>query len=73
MRLVVHAKPGSRLPSAVVQPDGTWSISVRERSVDGEANRAIVEALARALGRRRSAVRIVRGHTSRIKHVEVDQ
>jgi uncharacterized protein YggU (UPF0235/DUF167 family) len=39
--------------------------------VDGRANRALIEALADALGVKRSAVRIVAGASARTKVVEV--
>lgn len=39
--------------------------------VDGAANEALVALLARALGRRRDEVRIVRGRTGRRKTVRV--
>ena len=47
-------------------------MAVREPATDGRANRAVEDALARALGVRRAAVRIVGGRTSRRKLVEVD-
>ena len=39
--------------------------------VDGEANRAVVEALSRAVGVARSQVEIVRGDSSRRKTVRI--
>ena len=39
--------------------------------VDGAANEALVELLAKALGRRRGDVAIVRGHTGRKKTIRV--
>jgi uncharacterized protein len=39
--------------------------------VDGAANEALVELLAKALGRRRGDVAIVRGHSGRKKTVRV--
>ena len=54
--------------------DGHPMIEVRvhAKAVDGAANDAIVTALAKALGIGRSAVTIVRGHRSRLKHVAID-
>lgn len=46
-------------------------VRVHAKAVDGAANRAIVDAIAEALGVRHSAVIIRRGHTSRVKHIEV--
>ena len=39
--------------------------------VDGAANEALVELLAKSLGRRRGDVAIVRGHTGRKKTIRV--
>jgi uncharacterized protein YggU (UPF0235/DUF167 family) len=47
-------------------------VHVRERAVDGAANEGLVRTLAAHFGTAPSRVRIVRGHTSRIKRVEVD-
>lgn len=75
VRLTVHAKPNSRAESVTVvgQDDGAVIVEVRVRAkaVDGAANDAIVAALAAALGVRRREVTIVRGATSRVKHVRV--
>lgn len=46
-------------------------VRVHAKAVDGAANLAIVDAIATALGVRRSAVTIRRGHTARVKHIEV--
>ena len=51
---------------------GCWSCRVREPATDGRANRAVVEALAGALGVARADVRIAGGAASRRKLVEVD-
>jgi len=48
-------------------------VHVRERAADGAANVGCVRALAAYLGTAPSRVRIVRGHTARIKRVEVDE
>jgi uncharacterized protein YggU (UPF0235/DUF167 family) len=46
-------------------------VCVPSKAVDGAANRAIVDALAKVFGVRRSAVTIRRGHGARVKHVEI--
>lgn len=46
-------------------------LAVTAPPVDGEANAAVVELVARALGVGRGAVEVVAGHTSRRKTVAV--
>jgi uncharacterized protein len=46
-------------------------VAVTAPPVDGEANRAVVEALSRAVGVARSQVEIVRGDGSRRKTVRI--
>ncbi len=71
MKIFVQAKPGSR-EEKVEQTDGThFTVSVKEPPVQGKANRAIVDALAKHLGVERHRVRIVSGHTSRHKRIEI--
>ena len=60
-RVAVGPAVGDRLRVAVTAPP-----------VDGAANAAVIDALARAFGVRRAAVRIVRGETGRRKTVEID-
>jgi uncharacterized protein (TIGR00251 family) len=54
--------------------DGRSVVKLRVRAVaeGGEANRAVTEFLARALGVSKSSVRLVSGATSRLKQVDVD-
>jgi uncharacterized protein (TIGR00251 family) len=59
-RVAVGPAVGERLRVAVTAPP-----------VDGEANDAVIEALARAFGVKRAAVSIVRGQTGRRKTVRV--
>ncbi len=73
MRIGVHAKPGSSKGPLVEQADdGTFTVFLRARAVDGAANEALIEALAAHFGVRRSAVTIARGHSSRHKIVDID-
>ena len=54
--------------------DGRTVVKVRVRKVaeGGEANRAVTELLAKALGVPKSSVRLVSGGTSRMKQIAVD-
>jgi uncharacterized protein (TIGR00251 family) len=72
VRFAVRVQPRASR-SAV---DGVHGDALRVRlaapPVDGAANEALVALIAEALGVRQRAVRIVAGHTSRSKVVEVD-
>lgn len=54
--------------------DGSSVVKVRVRAVadGGEANRAVTELLAKALGVRKASVRLLSGATSRLKQVAID-
>src|SRR6476661_5694945 len=54
--------------------DGLNVVKVRVRAIadGGEANRAVTELLAKALGVPRGKVRILSGATSRLKQIAVD-
>jgi uncharacterized protein YggU (UPF0235/DUF167 family) len=71
MRIAVIARPHARR-ERVELTDDTLSVWVRARPVAGQANAAIEEAIARALGLRSSQVRLVAGTTSRHKLAEID-
>ncbi|RAK59610.1 DUF167 domain-containing protein [Phenylobacterium hankyongense] len=47
-------------------------VRVSAAAAEGAANAAVVALLAKALGRPKSQVRIVRGDTARVKQVEID-
>ena len=54
--------------------DGRTVVKVRVRAIadGGEANRAVTELLAKALGVPKGKVRILSGTTSRLKQIAVD-
>jgi len=79
---VVREDAGAVLVDVLVQPRAARArlgpvrqdrlvVAVTAPPVDGEANRAVVEALARALGVPKTSVEVVRGDTSRRKTVRV--
>ena len=70
MRIAVRAHPGAS--NERVQWDGdVLHVWVTARAVEGAANRALVKAVARALGVRASAVTLVAGERARDKVLEV--
>jgi uncharacterized protein YggU (UPF0235/DUF167 family) len=69
----IHVKPGSKKGPLVEEGvDGLLTVYVRERAVDGAANDGVIAALAAHLGVRKGDVRIVNGHGSRHKTIEVE-
>ena len=76
MRLTVRVTPRGGRDAA----DG-WTVDEAGRPVlqlrvaaaaaDGAANAAVAAFLAKALGRPKSAVRLVRGATARVKQIEI--
>ncbi|KTR94933.1 hypothetical protein NS220_07415 [Microbacterium testaceum] len=72
MQLTVRVKPGSRRGPLVEDTPEGLVVHVRERAVDGGANAGVVRALAAHFGVPARDVEILRGHTARVKRVEVD-
>ena len=76
MQVTVRVKPGSRKGPLIEQEstaDGeVLTVFVQQRAVDGQANEAVIELLAKHFGVPKSRIEIVRGHTSRVKVVRVD-
>ncbi|MBI3964388.1 MAG: DUF167 domain-containing protein [Chloroflexi bacterium] len=70
--LDVRVQPGAKRESVTAQPDGSLRVSVRAPALEGRANRAVEELLAKTLGIPRSRVRIIRGESARQKVVEVE-
>jgi uncharacterized protein len=76
MRVTVHVKPGSRSESITWVENLFWEkmliVKIREKPVDGEANRGLIEALSEFFDVPKSSITIIRGHTSREKVVEIN-
>ena len=71
--VVVTVKPGSsRGPLVEVADDGSLTVYVRERAVDGKATQAVTRVLAEHFGVARSRVVLMSGATSKIKRFRVD-
>lgn len=71
MKIFVKAKPNSKAESIKKLSETNFEISVKEPPVKGQANVAIMVALARYFRVPLSSVKIISGHTSRQKIVEI--
>ncbi|WP_410791175.1 DUF167 domain-containing protein [Kribbella sp. C-35] len=76
MRILLRVKPGASRTSVGGRYDGPAGpalvVAVPARAVEGQATKAVLQAVATAFGVRRSAVTLVRGSTSRDKLVDVE-
>lgn len=70
MILRVRVKPGSSKPGFVRENDELL-LRVRERAIEGAANAACIEAIAREYKVPKSRVTLVRGARSRQKTFEI--
>jgi uncharacterized protein (TIGR00251 family) len=64
-------QPRASRTRVVGEHDGRLKLQLAAPPVDGEANAALVEFLARALGVRKGEVAVLRGETGRRKTVRV--
>lgn len=72
MILTVHVKPNARETKITKRLDDTTIVvSLAAPAREGKANEALIEFLAGEYGVAKSRVRMVRGMTTRIKHVEI--
>ncbi len=70
-RIAVKVQPGASANRLAAKTGDEWKITLTAPPVEGRANRACIEFLARLLRVPRSAVTIIRGETSRRKLVEI--
>ncbi len=72
MRYTLFVKPGSKKgPLVEVSDSGEIAVYVRERAVDGAANKAVIELIAKHFGVAKSEVELESGFTGRHKRVRV--
>ncbi len=71
MRVTVRVVPRARRAAVERLADGAIRVAVTAPAHEGQANDAVIEALAAFFGIPRSRVRIVLGRTARRKVVEI--
>lgn len=69
--LELHVQPGAKITAAVGEHGGRLKLKIAAPAVDNKANAHLLAWLAAQLGVPKSAVRLVRGDTSRQKTVAV--
>lgn len=72
-RISVTVRPNSKSAAITKVSESEYRAAVDEPARDGKANRALVDLLARHLGIAKSTIKIVRGHSSRRKIVELPE
>ena len=72
VQLRVRVVPGARRSEVVGRLGDVWKLRVAAPPERGRANDEVVALLARTLDVPRAAVRVVRGHTTHVKLVEID-
>lgn len=70
-RLRVRVAPRAANNALQEMPDGTWKARLTAPPVEGAANDALVRLIADHFALPRSRVRIVAGHSARVKLVEI--
>lgn len=73
MKITVKIKPNSKREDIKKIDETNFLVAVKEPPIDGKANKAIVKALAKYFNVSSSAVRIVSGHASKQKIMEILQ
>ena len=69
--LELHVQPGAKVSAVVGEHGGRLKLKIAAPAVDNKANAALLTWLAAQLGVPKSAVRLVRGESSRQKTVAV--
>jgi len=70
--LDLRVVPGAKKRRWIRTDSGELKCYVTAQAVDGKANKAVIEAISEDLKIAKSKIRILTGHTARIKRVELD-
>ena len=69
--LRIKVKPNARTSALTEQADGSWLAQLKAPPVDGKANEALIELVAKHWGVRKAQVSIKSGASSRMKLVTI--
>lgn len=71
MRIVVKVKPKARFERVQKNDEANFSVWVKEPPKNGEANQALIRVLADYFKISRQNIKILTGHSSKIKTVKI--
>lgn len=71
MKVTIKVTPGARSERIAIDKAGMLHCYVHAPPEDGKANAAVLKLLAEALACPKSVLSVVRGHTSRVKIIEI--
>ncbi len=69
--LTLKVSPGAKKARWLRSDAGEIKCYVTSPAVDGKANAAVIEAISKGTGVAKSRIKILTGHTARIKRVEI--
>lgn len=72
MRLSVRVEPRSSKKEVIGFKEGVLKVKLTAPPAEGEANEQLVEILAEVFGVKKSAVKIIKGHTAKNKIVDIE-
>lgn len=72
VRVAIRVQPGAKKDAVLGKQAEAWKISVRAPAIEGKANRACVQYLAKLLDVRRSTVALIKGKKNRDKVFEIE-
>ena len=73
MQVTLYIQSGAAKTELCGEHDGMVKLRVSSPPVEGAANKAVVEFIAKTIGVSKSSVKIVSGEKSRIKTVQFDE
>ena len=71
MRIIVKVKPGSKKNSVDSTGENRYTISVKEKAIEGRANEAVIKALSEYFKIPRNRIRVLLGLKNRNKIIEI--
>ncbi len=72
MILTVHVHPNAKKNALEWLDEDTVKVRIAAPATEGRANKALIAFLAEHFDLPKSKIRIVRGLTTRMKHIEID-
>jgi uncharacterized protein (TIGR00251 family) len=72
MILFIEAKPGAKKNELLVVNANTLNVKINAPALDGKANEAIVLFLCDVFKTSKSKIKIIKGHTSKFKKINVE-